>query len=102
MLGKESVQILNFQIQIPRDLAYKLKLGLHNEKTENNSLIMTELRLTRPKYFPRESFVQNCNFRSLRLRKKLLSLTKHLAKLRYSHIALCTVSQVFCIQRLEI
>ena len=93
---------INFQLQIPRDLVYELKPGLRNEKTVNNSLIMTELRLPRPKYFPHESFVQNCNLRSLRVKKKLLNLTKQLVKLQYSRIALCTVSQVFCVQRLEI
>jgi hypothetical protein len=55
VLGKESVPILNYQLQIPRSLVYKLKPGLRNEKMENNSLNMAGLRrLPRPKYFPRE------------------------------------------------
>jgi len=70
VLGKETHRIINCQLQIPRDLSYKLKPGLRNEKTENNSLNMTELCLPSPKYFPRESFVQYCNLRSLRVKKK--------------------------------
>jgi len=56
---------------------------------------MTELCLPGPKYFPRESFVQYCNLRSLRVRKKTSQSHQTVGKITVqSYRFVCSISSV--------